>query len=236
MSDFDELSNVFRSEAHERLDELFVALRGQRLEQHDGARLDAARRAAHNLKGAALTVGARPIAGLCDILETELQAQCGSGAAPNAEQMATWLYLVTEIEGIVDQSNIVHIQLDGFSGNSKPGDDELSKGYSSARIPILDFDTALNGTMDLNTGAHRLENVAQRVEQVMRIHERLTEQVQALQALHDDAAGKEGTTSTQPTAGFGSYLENLRKEVRRLGVVCNELAESLAGARQNDSE
>ncbi|HMA95013.1 MAG TPA: Hpt domain-containing protein, partial [Polyangiaceae bacterium] len=109
MSVLDELRETFRQEAVELLGELAKILEAQRSNQAEPGALVAARRVAHNLKGAAITVGAHPIAGPCHALEDELEAASKSPNPPSAEQLESWLYLVTELQTATDDPKLIQL-------------------------------------------------------------------------------------------------------------------------------
>lgn len=221
MSDLEELANVFRSEATERLNELGEALRAQSSSPQDEGALDSARRAAHNLKGAALTVGARPIAAICEVLEHEIQVVNESGTAPSTEQIATWLYLVTEIQGIVANPNIVQIQVADSPAFSTPAEDGLYNASVAGHVPPSRADAALS------VAALSRNELAARVEQAVLIRQRMMEQVQAIQTFYDAGAQASPSSGAQLANGLPYHVVGLREAIEGLGVVLGELAELL---------
>ncbi len=209
MIQLDKLAEMFHSEAHERLDELARVFNSQRAELVDETGLDRARRAAHNLKGAAVTVGAQPIAGLCQILESELQLV----VPPSSDQIATWLYLVGEIRGLLEHPGIVNIQLDGFS--EFIGSSEGDTACAASSKP----ESSQSGSTD-QSGA----DLAARVTELGGVQRRLTAQAQTLQVLFEGIAA-DGTASAEDrrTTEFRSCLAQLMRELQVLGDSVSQL-------------
>jgi HPt (histidine-containing phosphotransfer) domain-containing protein len=231
MTEMDELAKMFHSEAHERLDELSEALQVQ----GPGLRstgLDSARRAAHNLKGAALTVGAQPIAGLCAILENEVKTLAESDAAPSAEQIATCLYIVSEMAGIIDEPSMVRIQLSDWLSPTGTEKIESRLEHTADGAPMRSVDmVAMAATAaSINTKPLDIDRLTARVKQVAQIQRQLFECARALQDVHDEAArceARETGQGGQLVSGLSANLARLRDGVQRLGLVADELAESV---------
>lgn len=210
-----ELSEMFHTEAHECLDELARVLKAQQLTPQDLTGFDAARRAAHNLKGAALTVGVQPIAGLCLILENEVHAQIESNQPPATEQIATWLYMVSEMQGIIDDPDIIRVQLHGFSDLPElPRDEPIS--------PANPLEITSAGRGDAGTLAAQLGHVIQ-------IQQGVAERAQSLQACIENVTRTDwDAPATQRfISGLRADLAALCQQVEGLGVAIDGLANAL---------
>ncbi len=215
MIDVDELSAMFRSEARDRLNELTSALRNQQNDRLGNHAFDEACRAAHNLKGAALTVGANPVAGLCRMLELELHAQSESNQPTTAEQIATWLYVVSEMQGIIDDPNLIHIQLVGFSDSSSAPEAESNQDHVSP-----------GDVTKAAAAPESADELATQLVQVARIQQRLTERVRTIQT-HVERCEytKDPASRVDPVIiELRSDLAGLQAELQELQLITSKFA------------
>lgn len=236
MSVLDELRETFRQEAIELLNELAKILEGLRNRNADASALVAARRVAHNLKGAAITVGAQRIAGPCHALEDEFEIAAKTKEVPTADQVESWLFLVTELQAATDDPNIVAICFSeapasksqvGIPASVSPTA-PMSKAASPAECPqqadiksASTAGTATGTTAAVPVGAQstptirvetrRLDEMMAHVREVAQIQVLLASQARALQESCDEVS----VASTGESATNDRSLE-LRAAVRQM--------------------
>lgn len=179
MSDFEELVRVFRNEATERLEELIGIL--QAVESAEAIR--SAKSAAHNLKGAALTVGAQIIAGPCQVFEEEFQAALNSGTLPCKVQLETWVQILTELKDIVGSPTLLPLNFGGLAelGNAIKDDAEYVRVSHPSASPLeLVASNATQSTIQI--GLARLESMRACLDRVKAAQVTLVERTAMLRS------------------------------------------------------
>lgn len=107
MSELDELIAIFRLEAGELLGGMAAALCTQCGNLPDREAIAVVQRIAHNLKGAALTVGAQRIVEPCETLESEVRAASAEDELPGSEQIESWLRAVTDMFATLGDPDVI---------------------------------------------------------------------------------------------------------------------------------
>lgn len=255
MSVLDELRETFRQEAAELLGELANILEAQRSKQAQPGALVAARRVAHNLKGAAITVGAHPIAGPCHALEDELEAASKSPIPPSAEQIETWLSIVAELETATDDPQLIQF---GFSEppivtahepKAGPSAVDISTGATAdptgVAAPAEEQPHPAAGPAVAGAAAHagsnvptirvdtrRLDDMMAHVREVAQTQVRLAEQARALQELCDGNMNGSGRgIGASLLHDFSVAVRQLRQDMQEFGHLVDSLSSSLNHVR-----
>lgn len=220
MNEIDELIETFRLEAAEFLDELTRVLDVQRFTLGDARAFMTASRIAHNLKGAALTVGAHRLADSSHALETELEATATQGKLPNRHQVETWLREVAVMSSRLGDAELVDC---AFLANTL-----RASGVRNGATPNVAPSTASTNEPSLITvcvETRHIDTVATQARNASEILVQMTERTQTLHRLFNEAScppTKEDSGS-QFRQDFGNLLLQLRQDLRELErIVLND--------------
>ncbi len=216
---------TFRQEATELLDELARILETERAGATGAAAFVAARRVAHNLKGAALSVGALRISDPCHALEDELEAVATSGAAPTAEQIAKWLDVVTELGHVAEDPNLV------------PASSPLSEAHDAkappppAAAPSAGHAGPMETTIRVET--RRLDDVMGHVREVVQTQARLSRRSADLRTLEGefDQALATGAPLSDILRHLRTLLDEDQRELQEFGYLADRLQCSMNQVR-----
>lgn len=242
MNVLEELRETFRQEAIDLLNELARILGELRDRRDDSAALVAARRIAHNLKGAAITVGAHRIAGPCHLLEDDLEIASKAKEPPSSDRVESWLFLVTELQAASNDPNVVAICFTNASlsqpGSAPTPEPEVSPLASPKPAePTCAEVQGPAADQTLPTGrvaTGHWDEVMAHAREVARIQSRLAEQMRALQICRQQEAqclAAQAQSSTRAATEFDRVMRQLRQDIEELGNVANALSDSFDRAR-----
>jgi two-component system chemotaxis sensor kinase CheA len=213
MSSLTLLTDTFRQEGTELLAELAKALEAQRGGERDEAALTTARRVAHNLKGAALVVGARPIAELCHFLEDELETARQSEGV-SADRVDGWLSIVNDLEKAVDVFQFAETpDTTNEAENPEPAVDPGSAPEATIRVEI-----------------RRLDEVMGDLREIAQSQVRLAEQNRVLRAICEELTGSPLMVPGQhaPVARrLATGLQQIQQQTQELGYHIDALSETM---------
>lgn len=211
------LIETFRQEATELLNELARILETQRAGATDPAAFIAARRVAHNLKGAALSVGAQRIIEPCHSLEDELEAVASSTVPPAADQIERWLDLVSELQQAVEAPNLVPRSLPAAEG--------------TIAEPVVGPATPMESTIRVET--RRLDDVMSHVREVALTQTRLSQYGTHLLALEEELeqATTSGMSLGELLRRLRSLMEQNRQQLQEFGYLTDTLQASMNQVR-----
>ena len=206
------LVETFREEATELLNELAQLLEAGRASGLDPEALVAARRVAHNLKGAALSVGAGRVVEPCHALEDEFELLASSSEPVAAERLDDWLRVVTQLHRAVEDPRLVN------AGSDAPA--------SQAQSPVVRETT-------IRVQTRRLDDVMSHAREVKLIQTRFgrgnREALAVLEGLQ--RASPAGTTSSELVDRLGELLRQNQQDVQEFGYLADELRASVDRVR-----
>lgn len=187
------LLETFRQEATELLDELAQTVEKGRSGDLDTSTLTSARRIAHNLKGAALSVGATRVVDACHSLETELEAAASSAQIPTAERIEQWLGTITELQLAIEDPNVVPV------GPAAPTPDPVK--VEATPEPAAAAETTIR------VEVRRLDDVLDQVSEVALTQARLAQHSRELSRIQREL---------EQAAGLGAPVEELLRDLGNL--------------------
>jgi chemotaxis protein histidine kinase CheA len=241
------LLETFRQEATELLDELAHLLETQRNGEFDSAVFVDARRVTHNLKGAALSVGALRISEPCHTLEDEFVAVASSAAPPTPEQLERWLELVTELQRALEDPNLVPLPSPESDASPSESVAETAEPVAEAAEPVAKpaaervagpaIERAAGAATPMETTirveTRRLDDVMGHVREVALTQARLSQRNTLLSALEKEF--EQATTSGTPLAALlrrlHSLVEESRQQVQEFGYLTDMLQASMNQVR-----
>jgi chemotaxis protein histidine kinase CheA len=212
------LIDTFRQEATELLDELAQTLEKQRDGRGDPSTLTAARRIAHNLKGAALSVGADRVTEPCHTLEDEFERAAATGTKPPSEQVEQWLHVVTGLQRAVEDPNLISIPESigptDATGN-EANEESIAPAETTIRVEVRRLDAVLEEMSEIALTQARLtergaelSNLQQEFEQALRVSAPTDDLLKALGHLARDAR-----TEAQE---FGYLIDRMRRTMNHV--------------------
>ncbi|MCP4660967.1 MAG: response regulator [bacterium] len=223
MDQVEHLLAVFREEAAETTDELaqrIESLRSHRGEESAEAVADAAR-AAHNLKGAALSVGHEELGELCHAFEDALGPLHELQAPPDEALLDSLLDSITTMQRLAAECPLPEV-LAERCGASEAVDAGADGGESEVRIKV---------------NARRLDRLMSHTGELLVSHAGMIARNQRLKALRQEVRdlAAEGEPSRQDLDAldrrFETLLRSERRELLDFGHLAQEMSEAMKRVR-----
>jgi two-component system chemotaxis sensor kinase CheA len=213
------LIETFRQEATELLDELAQTLERQRDGTAEPSALTAARRIAHNLKGAALSVGASRITEPCHTLEDEFERVADEGIPPAAERIEEWLHVVTELQRAVEDPSLI------------PTPDTTPSPESAAKEP--NQTPAAPAETTIRVDVRRIDAVLEEVSEVALTQARVTQLGAEISSFQQELeqALKANAPIDDLLSALGRLAHGVRAEGQEFGYLVDRMRTAMNQVR-----